>query len=331
MGPDPNEPKSPIVQLVVGGIAHTFSTRSNTHAQMVELEEQHQPTQNSSLEWCLQYIYYAFKLKRTVPQHIVRITQGKIDERRAAAKGKGTVTAMFQRDRIESLGIISKGSKPVSLKSVVAVIDRFKLRQLLHTSQTMQLAAQAVAIYEAKDEDARNDATAMDGYQNAIATLSSLVPYAGTDPAPKGGEAPGTAPSSSIDLTGNVDDADDGDGESFDIGIVLGGRPTARPQVKRPKFDTPATAGTGATTSTGATAPGVQRRVSYASASVTPQASQPHGLRVCYPRSAPCGYLTCQACNGGPEGQHSVKVCSTYNPCGYVTCMVCGSTKPAAI
>ena len=196
----------------------------------------------------------------------------------------------------------------------------------------MQLAAQVVALYEAKDERARSDTTATGEYQDAVATLRSLAPFAELEPAGAGTVAPTPTTPATVDLTGNLGDVDEEETEGFDLASVLGmeADTSSRPQPKRPKYEEPVASVASAIVATGTGTPSAQRRVDFAPASVTPHGGQAHGLRVCYPRNAPCGYITCEWCNGGPDGSTTVKVCTAYEPCGYVTCRMCGNTKPTA-
>jgi len=195
---DPESAKQPVTELVIGGVAKTYTIRAQTEKQMREFVEQHSPTQFSSLDWCMHWIYCAFLVKVNIPRAIVDITKAKLDDFRAN-NPKKTIPLMFQRDQVESLGFMSKGKKPINPTSVTAVIDRFGLTSFHYQHQTIQNAAAKVWIFEnSKTSAQQEDANAKAEYNNAVQTLLSLAPE---------GFDTGKTKASVVDLTGGSNPA----------------------------------------------------------------------------------------------------------------------------
>jgi len=173
---DPDSSKQAVTQLVVGGLAKTYSIRALTGDQMTEICDQHTPTANSSLEWCLQYQYCCMKMNRNVPKTVMAITKSKL-KNNVDKKGKPkTVACMFQRDQVLTLGFLTKGNKPCSMDDMISIIHRYGCDGIVMDAQKVQLAAAEIVAYEEKTAQQKKSASAKAKYNNAVQTLKNYAP-----------------------------------------------------------------------------------------------------------------------------------------------------------
>jgi len=136
---DPLTTKSHVKQPENMEPGFTYSVRPLTKAGAKELHTQHQPTAKSSLEFNLNYAYNCMVHKLEIPEKVLDIIAKSYQERTTHHDAKKRGIAVYhQREKVQSLGLISKAGKPFSIEGMRKVISSYSLEKVIVDAEHIQ-------------------------------------------------------------------------------------------------------------------------------------------------------------------------------------------------
>jgi len=133
-----DEPKLTSAPLRVGGVAYHETTRPMTDPEMEEFAKFMEPFVNKRApeKLVLYWEYCCKKVQHTIPPEKKQV----ISAANLAANGKKERVRYFQKEKVTSLGIQSRGGDP-NLDKIVSTIDTFDLTKVFLDGQKVQCAA----------------------------------------------------------------------------------------------------------------------------------------------------------------------------------------------